>query len=207
MRELHADHFESLEVQAHAARLGTWIFLCSELLLFAGLFTLLAASRAHDPRGFHEGMTHAARTLGSINTGVLLVSSTTAALGVQAMRENRPSRAFWLVLTTATLGLVFLAIKIAEYAEHIDEGILPGGHGAWFASHADAPLYWTLYYLMTGIHAIHVFVGMGLLVWTAVRVRARLIVHETSYKLDLVVLYWHLVDLIWIFLWPLLYLA
>ena len=207
MREAHADHFESLDVQAHAARLGTWIFLCSELLLFAGLFTLFAASRAHDPRGFHEGVSHAARMIGSINTGVLLVSSTTAALGVQALREARPTRAIGFVIGTAALGVVFLAIKIFEYGEHVSEGILPGAQGAWFAAHADAPIYWTLYYLMTGIHSIHVLVGVGLLGWTAMRLRRGVIAPETSYRLDLVVLYWHLVDLIWIFLWPLLYLA
>ena len=207
MREMHAEHFESLEVQAHAARLGTWIFLCSELLLFAGLFTLFAVSRAHDPRGFHEGMTHAARTLGSINTGILLVSSTTAALGVQALRDSRSKRALSFVALTAALGVTFLAIKILEYAEHVGEGILPGGQGAWLASHGDAPIYWTLYYLMTGIHAVHVLVGVGLLLWAAMRLRRGVISHETSYRLDLVVLYWHLVDLIWIFLWPILYLA
>ena len=207
MPETHADHFESLEVQAHAARLGTWVFLCSELLLFAGLFTLFAASRAHDPRGFHQGIAHAARMIGSINTGVLLVSSTTAALGVQAMRDARKGRALAFVLATAALGILFLAIKVFEYGMHISEGILPGARGAWFADHGDAPIYWTLYYLMTGIHSIHVLVGVGLLGWTALRLRRGVIQPDTAYRLDLVVLYWHLVDLIWIFLWPLLYLA
>lgn len=207
MPETHADHFESMEVQAHAARLGMWVFLCSELLLFAGLFTLFAASRAHDPRGFHEGLTHAARMLGSINTGVLLVSSTTAALGVQALRDSRTKRSLALILVTACLGVLFLVIKIVEYGKHLSEGIAPGGRGEWFTSHGDAPIYWTLYYLMTGVHAIHVCVGVSLLLWTAMRLRRGAIDHDTSYRLDLVVLYWHLVDLIWIFLWPLLYLA
>src|SRR5262249_30179666 len=109
----HAEHFDSLERQEHASRLGMWIFLASEALLFAGLFTLYAAYRAHDPMGFHvEEEHHATKILGSINTGVLLISSTCVAFSVHALRENRRRRVVLLpILATILLGLVFLAIK------------------------------------------------------------------------------------------------
>jgi len=209
MSEPHADHFESLEVQADAAKLGMWIFLTSELLLFAGLFVLYAASRARDPQAFHEEVLHGAKLYGTINTAILLVSSTSAAAAVHRIRQGHRTGAIALFLATIALGAAFLAIKLVEYAKHLGAGIYPGGHGSYFLAHdaaTHAP-FWTLYYVMTGLHAVHVLVGMGLLTTVVLGIRDRTIVAGRSYRADLGAMYWHLIDLIWIFLWPLFYLA
>jgi cytochrome c oxidase subunit 3 len=206
---LHAAHFDSIEKQAHASRLGMWIFLASELLLFAGLFALYAAYRAHAPAAFHFGATHSTKVLGSINTAVLLTSSTCVAPGVHALREGRHKLASLLVLVTMLFGIVFLGIKFVEYAKHFEEGIQPGGQGYFFVLHPDPGLapFWTLYYVSTGLHAIHVFVGTTILGFALVGVAKRVITVERAHVLENAALYWHLVDLIWIFLWPLYYLV
>lgn len=202
-------HFESLAQQAHAARLGMWIFLGSEVLLFAGLFALLLTYRLHFPAGFQEGIRHNTKVLGSINTAVLLASSTLVAGSVHALRAGRRGRATLLVLGTVALGAVFLAIKLTEYGRHFDEGIFPGGRGAYFDAHAHAGLatFWTLYFVTTGLHAVHVTVGMALLLTLAFGIVTGKIAAPATQRLEIGAIYWHLVDVIWIFLWPLLYLA
>ena len=202
-------HFASMEQQAHAARLGMWIFLASEMLLFAGLFALCVAYRAHYPEGFAEGVHHNTKLLGAINTGVLLASSYFVAVAVHKIRAGRAGQAALLVLATITMGGVFLALKITEYRHHFHDGIYPGGQGHFFAAHTTAGLsvFWTLYFFMTGLHALHVTVGMVLLSSTLLGIRTRKITVEAPQRMEVAAVYWHLVDVIWIFLWPLLYLA
>lgn len=204
-----AEPFTDGAQQAHAARLGMWVFLASELLLFAGLFTLFAAYRTEHPDGFRVGVEHATKVLGSINTAVLLVSSTLVALAVSALRRGRTRTSALLVLGTIALGGIFLAIKIAEYLQHFREGIHPGGHGAFFDAHPEPglSLFWTLYFGMTGLHAVHVAVGASLLAIAAVGILSGRISQASVHRLEIFAIYWHLVDLIWIFLWPLFYLA
>ena len=174
---------------AHAARFGMWLFLASEVLLFSVLFTIYADSRARHPGLFHREIhEHADKIFGSINTAILLVSSTLVAAAVQSLKDDERSRATGLTIATAVLGLAFLGLKGHEYLGHFHDGITPG-HG----------IFWTLYFTMTGLHALHVFGGVVTL----------LIVCKTKSLsvLENVALYWHLVDLVWIFLWPLFYLA
>lgn len=174
---------------AHAARLGMWLFLASEVLLVAVLFTIYADARTHHPAIFHHEIhAHADKILGSVNTAVLLVSSTLVAAAVHALKGNAHTRATALVVATAILGLAFLGIKGHEYLDHFHQGIVPG-HG----------IFWTLYFTMTGLHALHVFGGVVTLL-----VIART---KDTTVLENVALYWHLVDVVWIFLWPLFYLA
>ncbi len=206
-RAEHADHFASLEGQAHAAKLGMWVFLCSEVLLFASLFVLYAGARAHDPAGFRVAVGDAAHASGFVNTAILLTSSTTMALAVGALARGRSTRALALVVVTAVLGSLFLAVKLSEYATHLREGIHPGAGGAYFATSGASPLFWTLYFVMTGLHGVHVLVGVAVLVTAAFAIRARTLTADSAHRLELVGLYWHLVDLVWIFLWPLFYLA
>lgn len=205
----HAEHFDSYESQAHAARLGMWIFLGSELLLFAGLFALYAAYRARDPAAFVEGVHHDTKVLGTINTAILLVSSTLAALGVHALREGRRRAAVAFVASTVVLGGVFFAIKMTEWAQHFADGIAPGARGRFFVEHpaAGLPTFWNLYFAMTGLHVLHVLVGMTALGCAAVGVLRGTITAERPTTLENCTLLWHLVDLVWIFLWPLFYLA
>lgn len=192
-----AAHFESREKQAHAARLGMWVFLASEVLLFAALFTLFAGYRTHFPDAFRRGVHANAKDLGSINTAVLLVSSALVAAGVHALREGRRRAARWLVLGTIALGGVFLAIKATEYGRHLHEGIVPGLAGA----EPGIAQFWTLYYGMTGLHSVHVAIGMVVL---AVMLFG---IARGAHRLEVAAIYWHLVDLVWIFLWPVFYLA
>jgi cytochrome c oxidase subunit 3 len=205
----HEEQFASMAQQAHAARLGMWVFLASEMLLFAGLFALFLTYRVEYPASFAEGVAHGKKTLGSINTGVLLASSYLVAQAVHAVRAERPRVAARLVLATMALGGVFLAIKLAEYAAHFHDGIYPGGRGAFFAEHDEPglPLFWTLYYLMTGLHAVHVTVGMGLLGSTLFGMSNDKITAAAPQRMEVAAIYWHLVDVVWIFLWPLFYLA
>lgn len=207
-RPVLEEHFEDLPKQEHAGRLGLWIFLASELLFFAALFTLYAGYRVHHAAVFDRAVGHNAVALGSINTGLLLSGSTLAAVGVALFRRERGGAGAALFAVTAVLGLAFLGVKGAEYAVHFREGIFPGGAGAFFAEHPEPgyPIFFTLYYGMTGVHALHVIVGIGLLAWTAAWARRRGPGRPAAHRAELVALYWHFVDLIWIFLWPLFYL-
>jgi cytochrome c oxidase subunit 3 len=204
-----ASAFEDLEKQAHAARLGMWLFLASELLFFAGFFALYAGYRVEHPRGFGVGVEHNTLVHGSVNTAVLLVSSYTVALAVHQLRAGR-SRAstIWIGVTVA-LGLCFLAIKTAEYLHHFADGIYPAGKGRFFDEHREPgiQMFFTLYFCMTGLHAAHVCVGVGVLLVLLVRVARGSIGPGAPHPLAIGAVYWHLIDVIWIFLWPLFYLT
>jgi cytochrome c oxidase subunit III len=204
----HLEHFQDLEQQAHAARLGIWIFLASELLLFAGLFALYGAYRAHYPAAFGWGVDHNVRILGTLNTAILISSSYSVATSVHMLRKGRARLAAGLLAFTLLCGCLFLFIKGIEYAGHFREGVFPGGHGAFFASQPQGvKVFYTLYFLMTGLHGIHVVVGMGILAWLCQRIlRGKLAVPHT-HPLDIGAVYWHLIDVVWIFLWPIFYLT
>jgi cytochrome c oxidase subunit III len=204
-----ASHFEDLARQAHAARLAMWVFLSSEVLFFAGLFALYATYRVEHPEGFGEGVLHNTLVLGSTNTAVLLLSSYTIALAVHELRRGKTRAAAVLTSAAIFLGLCFLGIKATEYLEHFHEGIFPGGVGGFFHEHAEPgiAMFFTLYFCMTGLHALHVIVGMGVLgflLWKLVRGDINPVV---SHPLAIGAVYWHLVDAVWIFLWPLFYLV
>ncbi|MBX3206299.1 MAG: cytochrome c oxidase subunit 3 [Labilithrix sp.] len=205
----HAEHFESLERQAHAARLGMWVFLATEVLLFGAAFALFLTYQVQFSHAFRAGVAHNTKVLGSVNTAVLLLSSTLVACAVHALRRGDAKLAARLVGGTIALGLTFLVIKGIEYGKHFDEGIYPGGVGHYFTLHPIRGLaaFWTLYFGMTALHALHVTIGAGVLgVLLHAIVRGRL-GRETAYRLEVGAIYWHLVDVIWIFLWPLFYLA
>jgi cytochrome c oxidase subunit III len=203
-----AEQFETLEKQEHAARLAMWVFLGSETLLFGGLFALYATYRAMYPFEFHRALLENNTLLGTINTLVLITSSFTVALAVHYVREDRSRVAAVLLALSAAFGVTFLVVKFVEYAEHIHHHALPAG----MYSMADAPpggviMGQTLYWFMTALHALHVVAGMillGIAAWGCARRhygRHRCIIVENAG------LYWHLVDIVWIFLWPLFYLA
>jgi cytochrome c oxidase subunit 3 len=202
-----AEQFEDLTKQSDAARLGMWVFLGSEMLLFAGLFALYAGYRAMYPAEFGEAVSHNSVAIGTTNTVVLITSSLTVALSVAAVRASRPRRAALLLAVSLLLGLVFLALKGAEYAQHFHEGIYPG-RGYHFAElpSGGGVMFFTLYYLMTGLHALHVTAGMAVLGWLAWGCWRGRYSAEDQLHVELGGLYWHLVDIIWIFLWPMLYL-
>jgi cytochrome c oxidase subunit 3 len=209
MAEHVAEHFENLAKQAHAAHLGMWVFLGSEVLFFAGLFALYTGYRTEHPHGFGEGVEHNTIVYGSVNTVVLLVSSFTVALAVLELRRARVRHCALLLGATLFLGFAFLGIKTAEYIHHFEEGIYPGGVGGFFREHAEpgTKMFFTLYYCMTGLHAFHVIAGMCVLAVLLHKVLVGQIGAFAPHPLALGAVYWHLVDVVWIFLWPLFYLV
>jgi cytochrome c oxidase subunit 3 len=203
-----AAHFDTLERQTQAAVFGMWLFVGSELLFFSGLFTVYFASRVHYGAGFVEAATHSKLLIGTVNTFVLLVSSYFVALAVSGPRRGSSRAAIvWPLLVAVLLGVAFLTLKGIEYTEHFREGIYPAGlyHYAEAPSNA-ARMFFTLYFFMTGLHAIHVAIGIGLLLWLAWRSRRGDFDAEYHTPLELGGMYWHLVDMIWLFLWPCFYL-
>lgn len=201
------EQYPDLLTQDHTLTFGMWIFLTSEALLFAGLFALYAGYRTMYPHEFSEAIRENTRWYGTTNMYVLLTSSLTAALSVGAVRAGRPRRAGWLLSATALMGLAFLVIKGAEYARHVVQGSLPGPyyHEARLPTFG-ANRFYTLYWLMTGFHALHVTAGFGVVLWMAVGAFRGRYTPQSHVKLEMGTMYWHLVDVVWIFLWPLLYL-
>jgi cytochrome c oxidase subunit 3 len=201
------EHFQDLEKQAHAARLGMWSFLASETLLFAGLFTLYAAYRTMYPADFALAVEHNSRLIGTTNTVILITSSFTVAASLHAVRRGRPRRAGGLLLASIALGLLFLVLKGVEYAQHFREGIYPAAHYHYAELQGFGPrMFYTLYFYLTGLHALHVVVGLIILGWLCARAFGRAYSPESHVHLELGALYWHLIDVVWIFLWPMLYL-
>jgi len=199
--------YDSIERQHATARLGIWVFLGSELLLFAGLLTLFAAYRFQYPAEFRAASAHANVLIGTVNTYVLLTSSLTVALAIHAARHGHRRRIVMFLAITIVLGIAFDVLKGVEYAQHLSEGIAPGHYYSFSALPAHgAVLYFTLYYLLTGLHAIHVTGGLVVLIWLAIKARRGDFTPSSYISLELGGLYWHLVDVVWLFLWPLIYL-
>jgi cytochrome c oxidase subunit 3 len=202
-----AHHFPDLETQAHAARLGMWLFLATEILLFSGLFTAYALYRMLFPSAFAGASRLIDTRLGALNTLVLITSSLTVALAYHFSQRRRGKVAGALLLATIALAGVFLVVKTFEYSHHIGAGHLPGRFYRYAALDVPgAPMFFTVYFLMTGLHGIHVVAGMGVLTWLAVGAWRGSYGGEYTTPLELGGMYWHLVDLVWIFLFPLLYL-
>lgn len=204
----HAEHFEDFEKQAHAARLGMWVFLGSETLLFAGLFGLYTAYRIQYAAAFQQAFHHNNVAIGTANTVILITSSFCIAWALHAIRESHRRTAALMLAATSLLGITFLVLKGIEYAQHFHEGIYPGVYYRSTALPAEgAKMFFTLYYFMTGLHAIHVIAGLvAVMVLLVLTLRRRFTV-ERHTALELGGLYWHLVDVVWIFLWPLFYLV
>lgn len=202
------EQFETLEKQDHAARLGMWMFLGSETLLFGALFATYAYYRGMYPAEFVEALRLNSVALGTTNTVVLITSSFTVALGVHFVREGRARLTTALFALSTLFGAVFLVVKGIEYAHHIHEDALPNG----MYSFVDRPpggvaLGITLYWFMTALHGLHVIAGMIMLAAVAVLCWKGRYGTDRFVAVENVGLYWHLVDVVWIFLWPLFYLT
>jgi cytochrome c oxidase subunit 3 len=202
-----AHHFDTQHQQDSAVRLGMWLFLGTEVLLFAGLFLGYTVYRNFYHEAFHEASRHLSLLLGTTNTIVLITSSLSVALGFHAIKTGNEKLCAAMLVFTILCAVAFLGIKSVEYADKFREGALPG---KWYhfeeVTAPGANLYYTVYFLATGLHAFHVIVGMCVLAWVLKGVVKGKYGPRNYVAVELGGLYWHLVDLVWIFLFPLLYL-
>ena len=185
--------FDSALERREASLLGMWVFLATEVMFFGPLFFGYVHGRLYQPEAFTAGSHHMHIVLGTINTAILMTSSLTMALAVRAAQASRSVRT-WLALT-ALLGLAFLGIKAAEWVMEFSEAANAAGGEARF---------YFLYYAMTGLHAIHLTIGVGVVAWLWLHAKR----YSAAYHMPVEVtgLYWHFVDIVWVFLYPMFYL-
>ena len=200
-------HFPDAQTEFEASKLGIWLFLCTEILMFGGLFVAYFIFHSLYPEAFMEGAKYTDWKLGAANTVVLLFSSLTIALAVHFLQKNNIKAAAVNLAITFGCAMIFMVIKAIEYSHKIHDGLLPG---RWF-SHAketaELPTYFAIYFTTTGVHGLHVLIGMGLIAWVFIRTIRGGFNSRYYTAVEGVALYWHLVDLVWIFLFPLLYLV
>jgi cytochrome c oxidase subunit 3 len=200
--------FDTMEQQQESATLGMWIFLVTEVMFFGGLFMAYLLYRIWYPEAWAVGSLELDVVLGGVNTIVLIGSSLTMALAVRAAQTGFPrATVIWLLLTMA-LGLTFLVIKAFEYAHKFHEHHVPGPNFQFEGVHSrQVEIFLSLYFAMTGLHALHMVIGFGLLSVIAWMAWKRRFSPEWYAPVEMSGLYWHFVDIVWIFLFPLLYLV
>jgi len=219
-------HFDSLAQQKEASTFGMWLFLVTEIMFFGGLFTCYVVYR----RAYSEAFVAASHSLdwklGAFNTAVLILSSLTMALAIWAAQVNRRKQVVFYLIATMFLGTVFLGVKAVEYADKFEHHHVPGPSFEWHegghaepldGAQSDAPpledkfaqhvqIFFSLYFIMTGLHAVHMICGIGVLAALLLPAWRGRYNSEYHNPLECTGLYWHFVDIVWIFLFPLLYL-
>src|SRR5919198_3158971 len=202
-----AHHFDDLGQQHEAATLGMWVFLVTEVLFFGGLFLVYSVYRSWYSDAFAAASHELDIVLGAINTAVLITSSLTMALAVHAAQLGRRRALMLFLCATMALGGVFLGIKAVEYSHKFVEHHVPGPSFQFEREYSrHAQIFFSLYFIMTGLHALHMVVGFGIMLvmlWWAWK---GTITAEYYSPIEISGLYWHFVDIVWIFLFPLLYL-
>ena len=204
-----AHHFKNAQQEATACKMGMWIFLCTEILMFGGLFVGYIIYKNMYPDIFLQGAKFLDWKLGALNTVVLLLSSLTMALSIYFAQKNNHKNSSLCLWLTLLCGFIFMGVKYIEYSHKLEIGLAPGR----FFSYTDTavlenlPLYFSFYYCMTGLHGSHVLAGMILIFWLIIRSHKKHFNSSYYTPLECVGLFWHLVDLIWIYLFPLLYLV
>jgi len=222
-------HFENMEQQREAGTLGMWVFLVTEIMFFGGMFLAYTLYRSTSPAAFASASNHLDIKLGAINTGVLILSSLTMALAVYFTQVGKRQPQIFCLILTLILGLTFLGVKAAEYKDKYDSHLIPGYlipsqpfgpevahegeptnphqiHLLPGATLRQVEMFYWIYFAMTGMHALHMIIGAGLLTFLIIfSVKGR---YDPEYHspVEVIGLYWHFVDIVWIFLFPLLYL-
>lgn len=203
-----AHHFDKADTQFDAGRLGIWLFLVTEILFFGGLFCAFFIYRGWYFDSFVEAHHHLDKKMGALNTVFLITSSLTMALGVRSAQRSQRKETIALLAVTFFLAGAFLVVKYFEYAHKIHDGLLPGALFSAEGFTTPHPgVFFAIYFVMTGIHGLHVVIGMGLILWILIRAHKGEFSSRYYAPVEGVGLYWHLVDLIWIYLFPLLYLV
>jgi cytochrome c oxidase subunit 3 len=202
-----AHQFDDVDQQQRAVSLGMWVFLLNEIMFFGGLFGTYTVYRLLYPQAFHAGSAELDRVLGTVNTGVLIASSLTMAMSVWSAEHGKRRALMGFLLATLALGMVFVGIKGVEYHDKWVHHHVPGPSFHW--DHGGGPqvqVFFSLYFAMTGFHALHMLIGFGLLLWLLFDARRGRFGPAYFAPVEIVGLYWHFVDIVWIFLFPLLYL-
>lgn len=205
-------HFDDLEQQKEASTLGMWVFLCTEILFFGGLFTTYVVYRARFHGVFAQASRHLDVKLGAINTLVLICSSLTMALAIWSAQINKRKQIVVFLAITMLFGLTFLGIKTVEYGDKFEHHLVPGAAFHYACPPGEpcfpdqAQIFFSLYFCMTGLHALHMVVGVGLLSYLVLPSWRGRYTAEWHNPMECIGLYWHFVDIVWIFLFPLLYL-
>ncbi|HTX73087.1 MAG TPA: cytochrome c oxidase subunit 3 [Rectinemataceae bacterium] len=195
---------ESLRFQEERGKVGMWLFICTEVLLFGGLFLLYSVYRYKHHVDFHAASSDLSRFAGTLNTIVLITSSLTAALAVHALGEGAVDRAKLFLRVTILFGLTFLVVKSFEWGAKFEHGLYPNAP-VLLGMPKGQILFFGLYFSMTGLHAVHVIVGMSIFGWVLGHLGST-VTPSKPVVLENATLFWHLVDVIWIFLFPLFYL-
>ena len=205
---LVAHQFDSLEQQRESESLGMWVFLVTEVMFFGGLFAIYAVYRYMYPHAYEEVSKYMDVFLGTLNTGVLLTSSFSMVMAVHYCREGKKKALLFCLMFTIACALAFLVIKGVEYHHKYEHGMMIGS--LFHHEGVDAPkmhLVLCLYFFMTGLHAFHIIIGIGVLSWLVYLAFRNKVNAERYMAVELTGLYWHFVDLVWVFLFPLFYLV
>jgi cytochrome c oxidase subunit III len=204
---LVAHQFDDVNQQREATTLGMWAFLVTEVMFFGGLFLGYAVYRVLYPEAYAEGSHHLDIGWGALNTVVLIMSSLTMAMAVHATQVGKKNKLILFLILTMVLGAVFLGVKAIEYSHKFHEHLVPGLHFLPHESYPQGlPIFFSFYFAMTGMHALHMVIGMILLtVFCVLAAKEKFGPHYAS-PVEYMGLYWHFVDIVWIFLFPLLYL-
>jgi cytochrome c oxidase subunit 3 len=206
----HAHHFKNADEQFVTAKLGMWVFIMQEILFFTPLFVGYFMYKGQYFPSFHEAAKSLDPVMGAVNTVILITSSFTMARAVSAAQRGNREALKENLLWTILCAIGFLVVKYIEYSHKVHDGLLPGSHfnnAELLGVAPQAPLFFAFYFAMTGLHGIHVLVGVGLLTWLWFRARRGDFGSNYYTPVEMTGLYWHLVDLIWIYLFPILYLV
>lgn len=217
--EMLQHHFEDMEQQREASQLGMWVFLITEIMFFGGMFVAYLVYRFWFYDTFVAASTSLNVWIGGINTAVLICSSLTMAMAVHSAAVGRSKAIVGFLIVTLLLGFTFLGLKSKEYYDKYEEHHIPGWHFN-FSDYEDmsgvtqhfegdqgqAQIFFSLYFLLTGMHALHMIVGSGLLIFLIIMAARRKFTPDWHSPVEIIGLYWHFVDIVWIFLFPLLYL-
>jgi cytochrome c oxidase subunit 3 len=205
--EQHSGHITHIAVHRddEGKRMGMWLFLFTEVLLFAGLFAVYAVYRFMNSEEFHHGSAELNLTFGAVNTIILLTSSLTVAISITALQEGKKRLSLNLLYITLIFALAFLVNKYFEYGVKYDHGLFPWQEHFKTLPHGEG-LFFVLYFFMTALHGLHILAGMTVIGITCWRIHQNQVTSKNYTLLENAGLYWHLVDIIWIFLFPLLYL-
>ena len=200
------EQFATPEQQRDTSSIGMWIFLITEVMLFGALFTAYTVYRFGHPQAFDIGSAHMESMIGAINTAVLICSSLTMALAVHSSEIGNQKMLMIYLLATMFIGAVFLALKFTEYYDHYQERMVPG---LWFdyrGPHASGvEMFFVFYFIMTGLHALHMTIGLGVLAVLSFRTFLGSFTADYHTPVDLGGLYWHFIDIVWVFLYAIFY--